>query len=73
MKRVTYECDKCGQIIVDVVYKLTCYAHPVINTGCFDPDTAEQNDRQNMAEQDNVSRHLCKRCKHGITDGLFIV
>lgn len=73
MKRVTYECDKCGQPIVDVVYKLTCYAHPVIDTGRLDIDSAEQNHRQNRAEQDHESRHLCRACKDKLTDGLFIV
>ena len=67
MKRVSYECDKCGQPIKDVVYKLTCFAKPVINTGRIDHDAAAQNDRQNMALQDHESRHLCKRCKDGIS------
>lgn len=73
MKTVMYYCDKCGERITDVVYKLTCYAKPVIGTGRLDQDVADQNHRQNRAEQDHLSRHLCRRCKNAITDGLFIV
>jgi hypothetical protein len=73
LKKVTYECDKCGATIRDAVYKLTCYAKPVIAPHIPDGDVIEQNNRQNAALQDHQSRHLCKTCKDIITDGLFIV
>lgn len=74
-KRVTYICDKCGDEIPDVVYKLTCYAEAV-NPGPFGGyslEAARQNVQQNQAAQDHQSRHLCGKCKDQLTDGLFIV
>lgn len=73
MKRVTYECDSCGTLITDTVFKLTCYAKSVVAPHLPDADVAVQNHRQNMAEQDHTSRHLCRACKDKLTDGLFIV
>lgn len=73
-KRVTYTCDCCGNEIHDVVYKLTCWAkdanpHHMRVSG----DVIDQNRKQNEAEQDHQSRHLCGKCKDKLTDGLFIV
>lgn len=74
-KRVTYTCDCCGNEIPDVVYTLTCYAQDVRPGpfGGISTEAATQNIKQNQAEQDSKSRHLCKTCKDSITDGLFIV
>lgn len=75
MKKTIFVCDRCGEEITDVVYDLTCYAYPV------QPGTApryyaeleEQNTRQNAAKAGGGDRHLCRKCKDEITDGVFIV
>ena len=73
-KKVTYTCDKCGDEIPDVAYKLTCYAEDVVRPfGGISLEASKQNIRQNEAEQDTKTRHLCGRCKDQLTDGLFIV
>lgn len=75
MKRITFCCDRCGEEIPDVVYVLTCYGEvvPGENPAKHVPELLEQNDRQNSARAGGVDRHLCRKCKDEITDGVFIV
>lgn len=75
MMKTIYCCDRCGEEIKDVAYILTCYAEPIPSS---DPvknflDLAAQNIRQNTALGNDQSRHLCRKCKDEITDGIFIV
>ena len=73
MKKTTYFCDKCGQEITGVVYRLTCYAEDVTPDpfGSTSREAATQNMRQNLLADE--TRHLCKTCKDAITDCVFIV
>ena len=75
MKKTVYKCDRCGADIVDVVYSLTCYAEdlcpgPVGGMAC---EVVLQNFQQNLTLQAIGERHLCRKCKNEITDGLFVV
>lgn len=75
MKTMTFSCDKCGEIISDVVYTITCYAQD-LNLGPLGGVSSEvmmQNARQNMGPAAHRERHLCRVCKDKITDGVFIV
>ena len=75
MKKVTYNCDRCGAVISDVVYTLTCYAEDLCRgpVGGISSEVVLQNTRQNMSLQSNGERHLCGKCKDEITDGIFVV
>ena len=76
MKKTIFCCDKCGEEINDVVYTLTCYGETVQNGRLRLEDydaMLTQNMKQNMATADSVDRHLCRKCKDEITDGIFIV
>ena len=75
MKKTIYCCDRCGEEIHDVVYDLSCYAYPVrpADTSKYLEELDEQNTRQNTARASGRDRHLCRKCKDEITDGVFIV
>jgi hypothetical protein len=75
MKKTIYFCDRCGEEIQGVVYVLECYAYAT-NAGDASKHIAElneQNNRQNDAKIGGTDRHLCRKCKDEITDGVFIV
>lgn len=75
MKKTICFCDRCGEEIVDIVFTVTCYAED-LNPGPFGGVAAEvvqQNSRQNHAIMDTEIRHLCRKCKDEITDGIFVV
>jgi hypothetical protein len=75
MKKTTYCCDKCGEEIPDVVYVLSCYAYSAEpgNSAAHFGELNDQNTRQNAAMAGGVDRHLCRKCKDKITDGIFIL
>lgn len=75
MKKTIFCCDRCGEEITDVVYDLTCYAFAVrpADASMYFEELDEQNTRQNAVKAGNRDRHLCKKCKDEITDGVFIV
>ena len=77
MKKTTFCCDRCGEEITDIAYTLTCYGEVVpsatkLNYEDFMEKQAH-NERQNKALADGTDRHLCRKCKDEITDGIFIV
>lgn len=74
MKKTIFCCDRCGEEITDVVYDLTCYAYPVNpeDTSKYIEELEEQNSRQNK-KTGRGDRHLCRKCKDEITDGVFLV
>ena len=75
MKKTIYECDRCGAEIADVAYTLTCYAEDLSTgpAGGISSEAIGQNFRQNMILQADGERHLCRKCKDEITDGIFVV
>lgn len=75
MKKTICLCDRCGDQIPDVVYVLTCYAEiaPGENPAKHINLLNEQNNRQNTAKINLGDRHLCRKCKDEITDGVFLV
>ena len=75
MKITTYKCDRCGETIADAVYTLTCYAEDLDSRpfGGVSSDVLLQNGRQNNSLQAVGERHLCRKCKDEITDGIFVV
>ena len=75
MKITTYKCDRCGVEIADVVYTITCYAEDLKSgpVGGVSSDVLLQNSRQNNSLQAVGDRHLCRKCKDEITDGVFVV
>lgn len=77
MKKTTFCCDRCGAEILDIVYTLTVYGEVVPDaTKLRYEDVKEKNalnERQNAALSYGTDRHLCKKCKDEITDGIFIV
>ena len=75
MKKTIYKCDRCGSEIADVAYSLTCYAED-LNPGPFGGVSSEvsiQNVRQNLLLSESSERHLCRKCKDEITDGIFVL
>ena len=75
MKKTIFVCDKCGEEIPDVVYVLSCYGEvvPGENPAKHVAELSIQNARQNAAKAGGIDRHLCRKCKDEITDGVFIV
>lgn len=75
MKKTIYCCDRCGEEIQDMVYTITCYVEPVqsADSGKHFLEMVGQNLNQNMMLEENKNRHLCRKCKDEITDGVFIV
>lgn len=75
MKKTIYECDRCGDVITDVAYTLTCYAEDVTPgpLATSSAATAVQNTKQNMVLMSSMEKCLCRKCKDELTDGLFIV
>lgn len=75
MKKTIFYCDRCGKEIDDIVFSVTCYAEDVNPGpfGCVSGEVAQQNARQNLATTAGKVRHLCRKCKDEITDGIFIV
>ena len=75
MKKTIFCCDRCGEEITDVVYDLSCYAYPVVpaDASKYIEELDAQNTRQNKAKAGGGDRHLCRKCKDEITDGVFIV
>ena len=75
MKKTIFCCDRCGKEIPDMVYVLTCYGEVVPGESPLKhfEELNEQNNRQNAARAGGVDRHLCRKCKDEITDGVFIV
>ena len=75
MKITTYKCDRCGDVIADVVYTITCYAEDLKPSavGGVSSNVLLQNSRQNNSLQAIGERHLCGKCKDEITDGIFVV
>ena len=73
MKNEIWVCDSCGEEIHDVVFTLTCYAEDVLKSSCIgmSKEAASQNMNQNLSK--SVEKHLCKKCKDIITDGVFVV
>lgn len=72
MKKTICYCDRCSAEIKYVAYTLTCYAED-LKPGPFGGVCAEamaQNVKQNMSF---TERHLCRKCKDEITDGIFVV
>lgn len=75
MKKTIYECDRCGTEIADVAYTITCYAED-LNPGPLggvSSEVAMQNVRQNLLLSEGIERHLCRKCKDEITDGVFVL
>jgi hypothetical protein len=75
MRKTIFCCDRCGEEIKDVVYVLSCYCEVVpgeIAAKHF-LELNEQNSRQNAVKGIDVARHLCRKCKDDVTDGIFIV
>ncbi len=75
MKKTIYSCDRCGEKITDIVFTVTCYAedlHPGPYGGVAG-EVVRQNCRQNQAIMETEIRHLCRKCKDEVTDGIFIV
>lgn len=76
MKKTTFCCDRCGEEIPDIVYILTCYGEVVPGgKGHIEDYNAmlTHNQQQNMARAGDTDRHLCRKCKDEITDGVFVV
>ena len=74
MKKIIFCCDRCGEQIPDIVFTVTCYAED-LNPGPYGGvagEVVQQNCRQNVSTSAGV-RHLCRKCKDEITDGIFIV
>ena len=76
MKKIIFCCDKCGEEIPDIVYTLTCYGETVqqarLSLEDF-VDMQKNNVKQNEAIAGGTARHLCRKCKDKITDGIFIL
>lgn len=77
MKKITFCCDRCGEEIQDIVYTVTVYGTvvPGATTIRYEDfmETQAHNERQNTAQAGGIDRHLCRKCKDELTDGLFIV
>lgn len=74
MKNITWICDRCGEEITGVVYTLTCFAHDATPDplGWTSDEARTHNLNANLSER-REDRHLCKKCKDAVTDGVFIV
>lgn len=75
MKKIIFCCDRCGEQILDIVFTITCYAED-LNPGPYggvDGEVVRQNCRQNVRLSGSGARHLCRKCKDELTDGIFIV
>lgn len=75
MKKTICFCDRCGEEIADIVFTVTCYAED-LHPGPFGGvagEVVQQNSRQNHAIMETEIRHLCRKCKDEITDGIFVV
>ena len=75
MKKTICFCDRCGEEIADIVYTVTCYAED-LKPGPFGgvaSEVVQQNCRQNTETTVHGVRHLCRKCKDEITDGIFVV
>ena len=70
-REITYHCDRCGKKINDVVFYLRCYAEPV--NGGNTVETACQNITQNARTLFHEEKHLCRKCKNILTDGIFLL
>lgn len=77
MKKTTFVCDRCGEEIKDIVYTLTVYGEVVPSATKIRYEDfmkkQEHNDLQNKALSYGTDRHLCRKCKDEITDGIFVV
>ena len=77
MKKTIFCCDSCGHDIPDIVYTLTCYGEVVPGAVALNyDDFAEMqllNQKQNEARAGGTDRHLFRKCKDEITDGIFVV
>lgn len=71
IREISYTCDKCGGKITDTVFFLRCYAETI--NGDITVESAIQNVKQNTAIMFENEKHLCKKCKDALTDGMFIV
>lgn len=71
INKTKYTCDKCGEQITDTVFFLRCYAETV--TGEINTESAMQNIKENFKTMFGDEKHLCKKCKDVLTDGIFIV
>ena len=73
MKVETYYCDRCKCTIHDIVFQLSCTATAIDHAPLgVVQEAAAQNIRQSMARQLS-EKHLCRDCRHALTDGIFIV
>ena len=77
MKKTTFCCDRCGEEIKDIVYTITVYGEVVPGAVALNYEDFHEmqllNEKQNAARADGTDRHLCRKCKNEITDGVFIV
>lgn len=77
MKKTIFRCDRCSQVIPDIVYVLTCYGEVVPGAVALNYEDFHEmqllNDKQNAAKASGIDRHLCRKCKDEITDGVFLV
>ena len=73
MKKTICFCDRCGEEIADIVFTVTCYAEDLKPGPFVSGEVALQNTNQNIAIMEKATRHLCRKCKDEITDGIFIV
>ena len=75
MKKIIYSCDRCGEEITDIYFTVTCYAEDLCPGpyGGVAAEVVQQNVRQNVRLSAIGERHLCRKCKDEITDGVFIL
>lgn len=77
MKKTTFVCDRCGEEIKDIVYTITVYGEVVPGATKVQYENfmekQEHNELQNKVLAAGTDRHLCRKCKDEITDGVFIV
>lgn len=75
MKKTIYSCDRCGEKITDIVFAVTCYAQDLCPGpyGGVDAEVVQQNCKQNISLSAIGERHLCRKCKDEVTDGIFIL
>ena len=76
MKKTIFCCDRCHEEIQDIVYTITVYGDAVPGATVRLENYTEMqtnNERQNAALAEGADRHLCRKCKDEITDGIFIV
>ena len=77
MKQTIFYCDRCGEKIDDFVYTITVYCEVVPGETIVSykgfMEKQDHNEKQNAAIAGGTARHLCRKCKDEITDGIFIV